>query len=189
MLTEFQKRKLTNLFNIHDLDHDGALQDSDYDEYVRRLASKRGVAPGSAKYEALRTQFHGFWRMLEPLADRNQDKRVTLREWFTCFDNLLGSPDAQAKMQPIGRAVFAMLDRNNDGVVTLEEYKWLYSSGALDPHLAQDAFDRLDTDHDGRITTAELSERLMEFFTSNKPDAPGTWLFGPLIIEPEPVRI
>jgi Ca2+-binding EF-hand superfamily protein len=188
MLTEFQKRKLTNLFNIHDLNHDGALERSDYDEYIRRLAGKRGVAPGSPKYDALSAQFLRFWDMLQQIADQNQDKRVTLREWFACFERLMSSPSAAEEMQPIGDAVFAMLDRNNDGVVTLEEYRWLYSSGGLDPSLAADSFRHLDTDHDSRITTAELSSRLFEFLSSDDPRSPGTWLFGPVATEREAVR-
>jgi Ca2+-binding EF-hand superfamily protein len=185
MLTDFQKRKLTNLFNIHDLNHDGALERADYDEYTRRLADKRGFAAGSPKYDALHSQFMGFWQMLEQMADRNQDKKVTLREWYACFEHLLSSPDAAERMRPIGEAVFGMLDRNNDGVVTVDEYRWLYSSGGLDPTLAADSFKRLDTDHDGRITTTELTARLFEFFTSDKPEAPGTWLFGPVATQRE----
>ena len=185
MLSEFQKRKIANLFTVHDLDHDGALERSDYVEYTRRFAAKRGLGPGSPQYDELLTQFLGFWSMLEPIADRNQDKRVTLQEWFTCFDQLLSSPDSADRLRPIGEAVFRMLDRNGDGRVTLDEYKWLYSSGGLDPDLAADSFKKLDTDHDGRITISELSSRLLEFFTSDNPDAPGTWLFGPVVTERE----
>jgi Ca2+-binding EF-hand superfamily protein len=185
MLSRFQKQKLTNLFAVHDLDRDGALEKSDYVEYTRRLAGKRGLVAGTAKYDELLSQFLGFWGMLEQIADQNQDKRVTLREWFACFEQLLSSSDAAEKMGPIGKAVFGMLDRNNDGVVTLEEYKWLFSSGGLDPNLAADSFKRLDTDHDGRITTSELSTRLFEFFMSDDPKSPGTWLFGPVVAEGE----
>jgi Ca2+-binding EF-hand superfamily protein len=180
MLTRFQKQKLTNLFAVHDLDRDGALEKSDYVEYTRRLAGKRGIGPGSPKYDELLARFLSFWDMLRQTADRNQDERVTPREWFACFERLLESPASAQNMKPIGDAVFGMLDRNDDGVVTLEEYKWLYSSGGLDPNLAADSFKRLDTDHDGQITTAELSARLFEFFMSDDPASPGSWLFGPV---------
>jgi Ca2+-binding EF-hand superfamily protein len=185
MLTEFQKRKIANLFAVHDLNHDGALERSDYVEYTRRFAGKRGLGPGSSQYDELLAQFLGFWGMLEQLADNNQDKRVTQREWFACFDQLLSSPDSAEQLRPIGEAVFRMLDRNGDGRVTLEEYTWLYSSGGLDPTLAADSFKKLDTDHDGRITTTELSARLLEFFMSDSPNAPGTWLFGPVVADRE----
>src|SRR5262245_6523674 len=180
MLTDFQKRKIANLFAIHDLDHDGALEKSDYVEYTRRIAASSGYGPGSPKYDELLARFLGFWEMLRQKADANQDERVTMREWFTLFEQLISSPAAVDQMRPIGDAVFTMLDRNGDGVVTLEEYKWLYSSGGLDPNLAADSFKKLDTDHDGRITTSELSTRLFEFFMSDDPSLPGTWLFGPV---------
>jgi juvenile hormone diol kinase len=185
MLTEFQKRKIANLFAIHDLNHDGALERSDYVEYVTRISAESGLGPGSAKYEELLSRFLGFWDMLRQAADQNHDNRVTKREWFALFEQLLASPAAVDKMRPIGEAVFAMLDRNGDGNITLDEYKWLYSSGALDPRLAADSFKRLDTDRDGRITTSELSMRLFEFFMSDDPNAPGTWLFGPVAADRE----
>jgi Ca2+-binding EF-hand superfamily protein len=180
MLTDFQKRKIANLFTVHDLNHDGALERSDYVEYVQRLAAESGAGPGSSKYEELMARFLGFWEMLRHTADRNHDGRVTMREWFALFDQLLSTPDSAQQMQPIGEAVFSMLDRNGDGNVTLAEYKWLYTSGGLDPKLAADSFRRLDTDHDGKMTLQELTARLFEFFTSNDPDSPGTWLFGPV---------
>ena len=181
MLTDFQKRKIANLFTVHDLNHDGAIERSDYVEYAQRLAAESGVGQGSSKYEELMSRFLGFWEMLRQAADRNHDSRITMREWFALFDQLLSTPDSARKMQPIGEAVFSMLDRNGDGNVTLDEYQWLYSSGALDPKLAADSFKRLDTDHDGRISLQELTARLFEFFTSNDPDSPGTWLFGPVV--------
>jgi EF hand domain-containing protein len=185
MLTEFQKRKIANLFAVHDLNHDGALEQSDYVEYARRLATESGIGPGSTKCEELTSRFLGFWEMLRQMADRDHDNRVTMREWLALFEHLLSSPAAADQMRPIGDAVFAMLDRNGNGTVTLDEYKWLYSSGGLDPKLAADSFRRLDTDHDGQITTSDLTARLFEFLTSDDPKSPGTWLFGPVVIEPE----
>jgi juvenile hormone diol kinase len=185
MLTAFQKRKIANLFTVHDLNHDGALEKSDYVEYARRIAAKGGLGSGSPKHDQLLSRFLGFWEMLRQMADGSHDEKVTLREWFACFDRLLSSPTAGQDLKPIGEAVFTMLDRNGDGNITLDEYKWLYSSGALDARLAADSFKRLDTDRDGRITTSELSMRLFEFFMSDDPNAPGTWLFGPVAAERE----
>jgi Ca2+-binding EF-hand superfamily protein len=179
MLSAFQKRKLANLFALHDLNHDGELDHEDYTEYAHRLAAEGGLMD-SSKHQTLETNFLRFWDMLRQMADRNNDRKVTIREWYDCFEQLLSSPDSAQKMRPIGEAVFSMLDRNGDGVLTIEEFRWLYSSGALDPKLAADSFRRLDTDHDGRITTAELSARLFEFFLSDAPDTPGNWLFGPV---------
>jgi Ca2+-binding EF-hand superfamily protein len=187
MLTEFQKRKIANLFAVHDLNRDGALEQSDYVEYARRLAAESGLGPGSTKYEELMSRFLGFWEMLRQMADTNHDNRVTRREWLALFEQLLSSPAAADQMRPIGEAVFAMLDRDGNGTVTLDEYRWLYSSGGLDPHLAADSFQKIDIDHDGRITTSELSQRLFEFFLSDDPNAPGTWLFGPVVSTREAV--
>ena len=88
MLTEFQKRKIANLFAVHDLNRDGALEQSDYVEYARRLAAESGLGPGSTKYEELMSRFLGFWEMLRQMADTNHDNRVTRREWLALFEQL-----------------------------------------------------------------------------------------------------
>lgn len=180
MLTEFQQRKLSNLFAIHDLDHDGALRRDDYVEYTRRLAAERGLPPGSAKHDELLSKFLGFWNALNQGADANGDNRVTLPEWLTFFDRMLTARNATVDLRPIGDSVFGMLDKNGDGVITIEEYRWLFSSGGVSPALADDSFRRIDVDRDGRVTPSELSSHLSEFFLSNDPAAPGNWLFGPV---------
>lgn len=179
MLTDLQQRKIKNLFAVHDLDHDGVLSPQDYKEYTGKIAAARGLKPGSPAYDELLARFMRMWDGFES-ADRNHDKRVTLKEWFAYFDRLLATEGQYEQVgEPIAEAVFSMLDRNGDGAVTADEYAWLYSSGGLDPSLAHAAFQRLDVDHDGRVSPAELSRLLREFFRSNDPEAPGNWLFGP----------
>lgn len=180
MLTELQQRKITNLFKVHDLNGDGVLTPTDYEEYSKRIAASRGWAPGSDAYTTLLARFMRMWEDLDRHADRNEDKRVTLDEWLAYFDTLLGTQGLYDQVgQPIAESVFTMLDRNGDGVVTADDYAVLYRSGALDPALANAAFSKLDVDRDGRVTPAELSRLLGEFFLSNDPNAPGNWLFGP----------
>lgn len=180
MLTEFQKRKISNLFAVHDLNHDGTLERNDFVEYTQRFTGKRGFGSDSPEHQKLLDLFLEFWEGLTRGADSDHDKKVSLQEWFSTFDRMLSSPQQIQAIQPLGEAVFNMLDRNGDGKVTLEEYRWLYSSGALDPMLAADSFKRIDRDHDGRVSPAELSDCLREFLLSNDANAPGNWLFGPV---------
>jgi Ca2+-binding EF-hand superfamily protein len=179
MLTDLQQRKITNLFRVHDLNQDGVLTPMDYEEYSRRIAASRGWPPGSARHNALVARFMRMWEDLDAAADRTEDKRVTLDEWMAYFDRLLGTQGLYEQVgQPIADSVFAMIDGNGDGVITADDYAMLYSAGALDPTLAADAFAKIDVDRDGRVSPAELSRLLGEFFRSN-PNAPGNWLFGP----------
>lgn len=42
------------------------------------------------------------------------------------------------------------------------------------------AFAKLDLDGDGYISAAEFTRLYLEFFTSEDPEAPGNWFWGPL---------
>jgi Ca2+-binding EF-hand superfamily protein len=180
MLTELQKRKLPNLFALHDLNKDGELEQSDFTQYTRKIASTRGWAPGTPQYKELLSKFMVFWEGLRRMADTRHDQRITLDTWFAYWEQILGTEGMYDQiLQPLADLVFKLLDSNGDGAVKADEYALLYSSGGLDPKLAAAAFSRLDLDHDGELSIDELLKSLGQFFRSNDPEAPGNWLLGP----------
>jgi juvenile hormone diol kinase len=180
MLTDLQKRKLPNLFAVHDLNKDGELEQSDFTQYTRRIASTRGWAPGSPQYNELLGKFMVFWEGLRGIADTRHDQRVTLDTWFAYWEQILGTKGMYDQiLHPLADLIFKLLDNDGDGAVKADEYALLYSSGGLDPKLAAAAFSRLDMDHDGQLSVDELLKLLGQFFRSNDPEEPGNWLFGP----------
>lgn len=181
MLTDLQRRKISNVFAVHDYDRDGVLTKGDFEEYTRRIAATRGWAPGSAEYGRLLSRFIAFWEGLESGSDRSGDRRVSQEEWFAYWDRILQDDDLfDDLIRPIAENVFDTLDHRGDGVVTADEFALMYTSGALDAGAAAAAFERLDGNHDGHITRDEMSHLIAEFFKSSDPDAPANWLFGPM---------
>jgi Ca2+-binding EF-hand superfamily protein len=180
MLTDLQKRKITNLFAVHDLDRDGVLRQRDFEEYTRRITSSRGWKPGSPEYDEVRSRFMTFWAGLTAKADTSHDQRVTIDEWFAYWDQLLATQALyDAIPQPIADSVFSLLDTNGDGHITADEYEHIYRAGGSNPAVAAEAFAKLDLDHDGKISVEEMGTLLGQFFRSNDPKSPGNWLFGP----------
>jgi Ca2+-binding EF-hand superfamily protein len=180
MLTDLQKRKIKNLFAVHDLDNDGVLRQRDFEEYTRRITTPRGWKPGSPEYDEVRSRFMTFWTGLTAQADTSHNHRVTIDEWFAYWDQLLGEQALYDGIpKPIADSVFHLLDENGDGEISAEEYSRLYSAGGLNPALAAEAFAKLDLDHDGRLSVDEMMTLLGQFFRSNDPTSPGNWLFGP----------
>jgi Ca2+-binding EF-hand superfamily protein len=179
MLTKFQKLKLPKLFALHDLNRDGIISRADFEEYARRIARTRGWGPDSAEYNALLGRFLNFWNGLEQIAESRGSLNVTLTEWYAYWDRILGTPGMYELIAaPIGRMVFTMLDHDGDGSVTGDEYAVVYKHGGLDPDEAPAAFTRLDLDHDGRLSVAEVMTLLDQFFRSEDPAEPGNAFFG-----------
>jgi Ca2+-binding EF-hand superfamily protein len=49
----------------------------------------------------------------------------------------------------------------------------------LPPDSLNEAFTALDTDGDGHLSRTEIRTAVDEYYTSEEPDTPGNWLFGP----------
>ena len=61
------------------------------------------------------------------------------------------------KPQPSGaEAYFKKMDSNNDGVISLLEFK-ASSMGQNNPRMAEEYFKKLDTNNDGKVTLAEFT--------------------------------
>ncbi len=181
MLTELQTRKLPNLFAIHDLNRDGVLEQADFHEYTRRIASSRGWTPESPEYQQLLSRFLTFWKGLEAVADASRDQRVTINEWLAYWDRILTAEGKFDELvEPIAELIFSLLDHNGDGVISADEYALMYSAGGLDPRTAAVAFASLDLDHDGRLTVDEMWTLVRQYFQSNDPSEPGNSFFGPV---------
>jgi len=75
--------------------------------------------------------------------------------------------------------VFDVLDVNNDGHISLEEYTNYYKILNLSPSYAAESFNVVDSDHDGCISRAEFMFAVDDFFTSEN------WsnFFGPAVEE------
>jgi Ca2+-binding EF-hand superfamily protein len=179
MLTEFQKQKLPRLFAVHDLNRDGVITRSDFEEYTRRIANTRGWGPESDQYQNLLARFLTFWNGLEESARAHGARQVTVTEWLDYWDVILSTPGMFGQIAaPIGRMVFTILDQDGDRSITAEEYASVFAQGGLDPAQAGPAFARLDLNGDGRISVDEIMKLLDQFFRSSDPADPGNALFG-----------
>ena len=68
---------------------------------------------------------------------------------------------------------------DGDGVIGKDEYRQYLTSSKIDPSVADETFAKLDTDGDGHLTRDEWEQLFLDFFLSDDPDAPGSWLWGP----------
>ncbi|NET59184.1 MAG: hypothetical protein F6K47_24505 [Symploca sp. SIO2E6] len=177
MLTVLQQKKLTTLFNNLDADEGGTLNEKDFQLVLDKLANSRGIKPLSLQYAYLRSILFFIWNNLS-LADENHDAEVTLSEWLNYYENLINSDSYGQILKLQCSVLFALLDENENGEISQQEYVDLVSAYGVDPSWASKNFAQLDLNSDGHISEAELFTLMDEFFRSDDPQSPGNYFWG-----------
>ncbi len=177
MASELQQKKWANMFNMFDVNGDGKIEQTDFDQFHSRLYEMRGIGPGDAQFDELNGRFAGFSQALQQATN---SKSITIADWLAFFTHVAASPEIYERVRPISEAIFSLWDLNGDGHVSLQEYRKLCTVMRLDEKYADQIFAKLDLNQDKRITVDELITLSDEFFVGDDPDAPGNLFFGPL---------
>ena len=177
MLSDLQRKKLPNLFHLHDKDRDGALRREDYVQFPRELAQARGFEIGSPEEQELSARFLAGW---ESLSDFRVDGGVSLDGWLAYWERVLTTDGLYEQFAgSMGEFIFLLLDANGDGTVGRDEFLDFYRAYDLSEEESLRLFDRLDLDGSGSLSRDEIEVLLRQYFLSDDPDAPGNVFFGP----------
>ena len=76
---------------------------------------------------------------------------------------------------------FDVVDADNDGVISLEEFQLYFKCVGIDVSHAKASFDGIDTDRDGKITKEEFVAASIEFFFGFDKTSGATLFYGPLV--------
>ena len=180
MLSHLRTRKIGRFFDVIDSNGDGVFTPEDTQVVGERLASLRGLAPGSDAYENFMAVFGFYWDDIRKSCDADADGQVTRVEWIAYHERMLA--DRARFDSTVGAAatmMFSLLDHDGDGVITPERYTaWIGACGIADPPTAATMVAKLDPHAEGftRERALALAE---EFFYSDDPQAPGNWALGP----------
>ena len=185
MLGELQTRKLERKFHIFDANGDGYVQRDDFDLIIANLLALRGLSADSEAGKAVSAQYEDYWQTLQQFADVNQDQQVNLEEWMTYhaaaldFEQVLATEGEEGNLRPFAEVLFQMLDANDDGQISGDEYCEFLQAYKVDEGTARQTFEHLDPQGLGYLTLDQLFTLVDQFYGSNEPDAAGNWLFGP----------
>ncbi len=67
---------------------------------------------------------------------------------------------------------------DDDGQITLSDYKAYFKAWGLDEAQAEPAFSRLDLSGDGTLSRTSFTLFGSNFYMSDEENVPGNWLFG-----------
>uniref|UniRef100_B8HL04 Calcium-binding EF-hand-containing protein n=1 Tax=Cyanothece sp. (strain PCC 7425 / ATCC 29141) TaxID=395961 RepID=B8HL04_CYAP4 len=188
MLGELQQKKIERLFNVLDSDRNGLLEQGDFAKRASVLTTIRGENTDSPLYQKLYATQMAWWENLRAATDKDNNGQVTLEEWSAFWEAWLTSVanEAATGQTPSLEAIkgsaavtFDMIDSNQDGQVTSDEYASWFQTLNLGGD-GKNHFNRLDLDGDGIVSRDEAIKLSLEFFLSNEPEAPGNYLYGSL---------
>lgn len=177
----FLDRKLAQRFTSWDYDGNGYLQRVDFLRAADRLGDAFGHPQGSPHRQRMRDMHLQLWKGMAQLADANDDGRISPLECGVAFTKFaLEKPGAfESAYAPFVDTLMSMADRDGDGKLDRQEFQtWIVTDFHLSDQDASTAFDKLDTNGDGRVTRNEIFAALREYYSSDDPQAPGNWLVG-----------
>src|SRR6266849_4817087 len=115
MASEFQRRKVAGVITAMDVDHDGFLEEEDFEALTARWVGMRGWEPGSADYDRMRSIMMGWWAGLVAMSDQNGDGMIGFDEYKQVVKGWKGSDAGTDE-------AFPQLDLNGDGHLSRDEF-------------------------------------------------------------------
>ena len=76
--------------------------------------------------------------------------------------------------------IFACLDANGDGFISLKEWRVHNSAMGISPEHAKNSFHAMDADGDGKVKRKEFVEYHLEYYNSTENKLNSAILYGPL---------
>ncbi|XP_044738804.1 sarcoplasmic calcium-binding protein 1 isoform X2 [Chrysoperla carnea] len=174
--------------HLYDIDSNGYLDERDF----FCLALRATIIDGKGQFSNSKLQEYqhvmlGLWEEIAELADFNKDGRISTDEFKeavqqTCIGRKY--EDFPQAMKMFIDYNFKMVDLNDDGIITADEYRFsCVTKFAIDDiESVDESFDNLLNDDDrrrGGITLSRYQELYADFL-GNPDECPGIYLFGPL---------
>jgi hypothetical protein len=168
-------RKVTYLVGLCDQNGDGFLEMEDFEMWIDRLAAIRSWAPGTEGYQRLEKVFlEAAQGLLTASGDDNGRAPISAVSDAITSIAEAGGPELDGWAD----GFFQLLDGDEDGVIGPAEYRDLMASVSIDSAEADQSFTRLDLNGDDQLSKEEFTRLYRDFFHSDDPDAPGSWLWG-----------
>jgi Ca2+-binding EF-hand superfamily protein len=173
MAGDLHIRKREKIFSKLDTDRDGVIKEADIKDHIGGFLTKFSVPPNSPEAQKLHEAGGRLWQELK-LQDGDGDGAITKDEYVRSVDN----DRVEQLYITMNESFFAVIDSNGDGLITENELVEALKPAGMTAKDVHNAFQKLDADHDGKISRDEWDQVTDEILTSSDPAAPGSLLMG-----------
>jgi len=182
MLSEFQKKKLTYFFGLYDLNKNGYLQLEDFTDIAEKLCEKLEYQPDSKHYKRLVDKTVGlFYKLLKDIP-HGDEQIIYQQDWILFFEQKIIETGNEEMLEEYAELIigylFDLFDDNNDGFISLTEYKGVFEIYGIDQYYLEKSFMNLDLNLDQKLSRYELIRSVETFLASDDPLMKGNWIFG-----------
>jgi Ca2+-binding EF-hand superfamily protein len=178
MIESGLRQKYVHRFRIHDVDGDGLVDARDTTRRAEQLLAGVGEPSGSPRARAVMQGADAFWQGMAKRAGIGEDGQLTEGAFVDALAQAVESGTIGELVGPSVEAHVALVDRDGDGVVSLDEFVAAQDVFGLGGQAARDAFAAMDRDGDGSVTVDEWQEAVLDYYTSTDPNAPGNLVLG-----------
>ena len=179
MANALQTRNFTALFRIMDANRDGKIDWADYETMLKSFSKTFGLPVGSEGYVAFEKSLKDDFHNLLKNADKNADDIITTEEFVDYHDKAVSTEEGyKMAVSAFADLIIGFGDADQDGVLSANDYKTMLRAMNVDESNATEAFEKLDRNSYGKISTEELTMAIGQYMKSSNPDDPGHWLFG-----------
>ncbi|MFD5558598.1 hypothetical protein ACFWIA_32795 [Streptomyces sp. NPDC127068] len=181
IVSELGDRKIDVIF-AHACDtSSGLLELADLATLCARTLVHLGEPLDSRKSGEAFRSIQGFYNRISLVTGWSPDRKVTLLEWRAALVKAMpgGVGDYKIYLEPVGKAIWAAADKDDDGFVRLDEFMAYHRSVKTSPANIEIAAKKLGLcGNDARLPTERIMRAHQEFCTSTDPEAPGNWFYG-----------
>lgn len=174
LATKSYRQKMIDRFHTFDVDYSGTVTIEDFDAMAQRILAEFDLSPDSPKGGELVAGSRHFFEALAEMADTNTDGAITEEEWVVAAETkMLNNPEGFAgAVKPFSAAVIGIADVSGDGKVDHDEWARMLRAMGANPAAATQWADKLDKNGDGAISTDEIMQSAVAFYTTDKSEDP-----------------
>ena len=176
--SDLQERKLTRWFASFDTDGDGVIDVLDFTGMAQVYCEAYDVPPRSETWRRMHHYALIVWRAIEKRTGAADPSRMTREEWLAWPGTSEYVDFIVRAAIPFSQTAFSIADADGDGRCNVYELMAAQHRSGMSEEEIRRAFDRLDLDRDGFVTTDDFERAHREFYFSDDPEAPGNYLAG-----------